>query len=232
MDSFLSGLGHAVEGTPLIAALAAFLWGVLSIVLSPCHLASLPLIVAFIDRQGPVQPRRAVLIATLFATGILATIAAIGIATALAGRLLGDIGAAGNWIVAAVFFAFGLHLLDVIPLPIPGRGSAGLARKGPLAAFVLGLVFGIALGPCTFAYMAPMLAVAFRVGSTETVRGALLLLAFGLGHCTVIVVAGASASLVQRYLDWDGRARSSVWMRRVCGVCLLLGGLWLLWTAP
>jgi len=39
-----------------------------------------------------------------------------------------------------------------------------MQRKGLLAAFLLGLVFGIALGPCTFAYMAPMLAVAFRSG--------------------------------------------------------------------
>ncbi|MBD3412785.1 MAG: cytochrome C biogenesis protein, partial [Elusimicrobia bacterium] len=33
-------LTNAVQSTPLIALSGAFLWGVLSILLSPCHLAS------------------------------------------------------------------------------------------------------------------------------------------------------------------------------------------------
>lgn len=41
MSEFLDGLGRALEGSPAIALGAAFLWGVLSIVLSPCHLASI-----------------------------------------------------------------------------------------------------------------------------------------------------------------------------------------------
>ena len=45
----------------------------------------------------------------------------------------------------------------VIPMPWSGPGQVNMKRKGLLAAFVLGLIFGIALGPCTFAYMAPML---------------------------------------------------------------------------
>ena len=45
-------------------------------------------------------------------------------------------------------------------------GQVGMKRKGLLAAFMLGLVFGIALGPCTFAYMAPMLGVTFKLAQT------------------------------------------------------------------
>jgi cytochrome c biogenesis protein CcdA len=42
-----------------------------------------------------------------------------------------------------------------------------MKRKGLLASFVLGLIFGVALGPCTFAYMAPMLAVTFKVAADQ-----------------------------------------------------------------
>ena len=45
MQTLFTTLTHAVEGTALIALCASFLWGILSILLSPCHLASLPLIV-------------------------------------------------------------------------------------------------------------------------------------------------------------------------------------------
>ena len=71
METLLSALGRAVEGTPLVAAGAALVWGVLSIVLSPCHLASIPLIVGFIDGQGRMSTKRAFLIALLFSLGIL-----------------------------------------------------------------------------------------------------------------------------------------------------------------
>ena len=103
--------------SPLMAPAAAFIWGILSILLSPCHLASIPLIVAFIDRRRPLSTKRACACSSLFAAGILITIAAIGVATASAGRLFGGIGPWANYLVAAVFFVVGLHLLDVFPLP-------------------------------------------------------------------------------------------------------------------
>ena len=151
MEQVFTNLSHAVEGAPLIALAAAIVWGVLSIVLSPCHLASIPLIVGFISEQGQVTAKRAFWTATLFAVGILITIAAIGAITAAAGRMMGDVGCYGNYIVALIFFVVGLHLLGVIPMPFSGPGQVGMKRKGLLAAFILGLVFGIALGPCTFA---------------------------------------------------------------------------------
>jgi cytochrome c-type biogenesis protein len=131
------------------------------------------LIVGFIDQQGRMSARRALIISTLFAVGILITIAVIGAITAAAGRMLGDVGKYGNYFVAVIFFVVGLHLLDVIPMPFSGPGQVGMKRKGMLAAFILGLVFGIALGPCTFAYMAPMLAVTFKVASTQLSYGVL-----------------------------------------------------------
>ncbi|MBE3070078.1 MAG: cytochrome C biogenesis protein, partial [Planctomycetes bacterium] len=151
MEQLFTVLTHAVEGTPAIALGAAFVWGILSILLSPCHLASIPLIVGFIDEQGRISTRRAFLISTLFAVGILITIGVIGVITAAAGRMMGDVGRYGNYFVAAIFFVVGLHLLGVIPMPWSGPGQVGMKRKGMLAAFILGLVFGIAIGPCTFA---------------------------------------------------------------------------------
>ena len=232
MQQLFTNLTHAVESTPLMAIGAAFVWGVLSIILSPCHLASIPLIVGFIDEQGRISTKRAFVISTLFAVGILITIGAIGAITAAAGRMMGDVGKYGNYFVALIFFVVGLHLLDVIPMPWSGPGRVGMKRKGMLAAFILGLVFGIALGPCTFAYMAPMLGVTFKLATTNLLYGVLLLLVYGIGHCSVIVLAGTSTELVQRYMNWNEHSKGAVILKKTCGVLVLLGGAYLIYTSP
>ena len=231
MEQLFTWLSRAVEGSAGLALCAAFTWGVLSIVLSPCHLASIPLIVGFIGQQGRIATRRAFGISFLFALGILITIGVIGIITAAAGRMLGDVGRYGNYFVAVIFFVVGLYLLDAIRLPIPGAAQPGMKRKGLLAAFVLGLVFGVALGPCTFAYMAPMLAVTFKLSATNLSYGILLLLFYGMGHCAVIVVAGTFTEVVQHYLDWNEKSKGAVILKRVCGGLVLLGGVYLIYTA-
>jgi cytochrome c-type biogenesis protein len=224
-------LTRAVEGASFLAVGAAFIWGILSILLSPCHLASIPLIVGFVDQQGRISTKRAFVISALFAVGILITIAAIGIITAAAGRMLGDVGRFGNYFVAVIFFVFGLILLDVIPMPFSGPGQVTIKRKGMLAAFILGLVFGIAIGPCTFAYMAPMLGVTFKLASTNMFYGAFLLVVYGLGHCSIIVFAGTCAELVQRYMNWNEKSKGAVILKRICGILVLLGGFYLILTA-
>ena len=231
LSDLFAGLTRAVEGTPAIAMTAAVVWGILSIVLSPCHLASIPLIVGFIDQQGKMTARRAFTISLLFSLGILITIGVIGAVTAAAGRMMGDVGRWGNYAVAAIFFVVGLYLLEVIRLPLPNPARPGIKSKGLLAAFVLGLVFGVALGPCTFAYMAPMLGVTFRLASTNLAYGVLLLTLYGVGHCGVIVLAGTFSEAVQHYLNWNEKSKGALILKKVCGVLVLLGGLYLLYTA-
>lgn len=232
MEYLFTILTRAVEGSSGLALLAAVVWGVLSIVLSPCHLASIPLIVGFVNGQGQVSARRALALSSLFALGILATIAGIGALTAAAGRLMGDLGTWANYGVAVIFFLVGLHLLGVIPMPWSGPGQMGFKRKGLLAALVLGLVFGVALGPCTFAYMAPMLAVSFKVAASRPLFSISLLALYGVGHCAVIVAAGTCTEVVQRYLDWNERSRGGTILRGVCGVLVLVGGVYLIYIAP
>jgi cytochrome c-type biogenesis protein len=231
MESLFETLTTAVASASPIALAAAFAWGILSILLSPCHLASIPLIVGFIQGQDSPTQRRTFALSSLFALGILATIALIGVITAAAGRLMGDVGTTGNILVAIIFFVVGLSFLDVIPLKLPEPRSVNPRRRGAWAALLLGLVFGIALGPCTFAYMAPMLAVTFKVAATSAVFGASLLVAYGLGHCLIIALAGASSAWVQGTLDWNAKSRAGGLIKKTCGVLVILAGLYMLYIA-
>lgn len=232
MEALFSSMSGAFERAPLIALSAAFIWGILSILMSPCHLASIPLIVGIIDQQEERSPRRALLISVLFATGILVTIVIIGFATAAAGRILGDLGKYANYFVATIFFVVGLSLMGVIPLGWNKPEHTGEKRKGLFAAFMLGLIFGIALGPCSFAFMAPMLGIAFKLGAEQPIYAGSLLLMYGLGHCGIIALAGVSAGWVQKYRDWNIESRSAFRLKKVCGLLVILGGLYLIYTAP
>jgi cytochrome c-type biogenesis protein len=230
-EGIFTALYEAMTGTVWLAVAASFGWGVLSILLSPCHLSSIPLVVGFISSQGKITVKRTFNISLLFSLGILITIAAIGIITASLGRLMGDIGVYGNYLVAVIFFIVGLYLLDIIKIDWNSIGLKQTRTKGLLAALILGLLFGLALGPCTFAYMAPVLGVVFQTAQTNYLLALIFLLAFGTGHCSVIVGAGTLTGKVQKYLDWSEGSKTISIIKKVCGVLVILGGVYMIATA-
>lgn len=231
MTELFTHLTRAIEGSGHLVLTAAFVWGVLSILLSPCHLASIPLIIGLVDRQSDVSPRRIFNISLLFAVGILLSIALIGLLTALAGRILGDIGRYGNYIAAAIFFVMGLQLMGVISRPWEKPQQSQFKSGSPWASLLTGFVFGIALGPCTFAFMAPVLAVTFKLSATAPLYALLILLLYGIGHCAVIVLAGMSTGIIRKYRNWNETSKGAMRLRKTCGILVLLGGLYLIYTA-
>ena len=208
-----------------IAIGAAFLWGICSVVLSPCHVASIPLAIGYLNGKGRIRPKAALLLSLAFALGILVTIAAVGGITAALGRMLGDVGAL-KYVVAGVFAVVGLWLIGVIRLPdLRMSGNPRLQGRGAAGAFALGLIFGLALGPCSFGFMMPLLAVAFRNAASHPMVTAGLIGSYALGHTGVIVVAGTFANLVQRWLDWNERSPGTRIIRIICGVLVILAGV-------
>ena len=123
--SVFSAVTGWFEASIGIAIGAAFLSGTCSVVLSPCHVASIPLAIGFVNGRGRIAPRKASLLSLAFALGILVTIAAVGAVTAAFGRMLGDVGAL-KYVVAAVFAVVGLWLIGVIRVP-------DLAVRGAIA---------------------------------------------------------------------------------------------------
>ncbi len=231
LDELFTWLTMAMSETFGIALLAALGWGVISILLSPCHLSSIPLVIGYISSQGREGAKRSYSISLVFSVGILMTIAVIGAITASAGRMMGDVGVWGNIIVAAVFFIVGLYLMDILKLSWNGIIPRTSHARGWKGALLLGLIFGIGLGPCTFAYMAPVLGVVFSIATTNPAQALSLIAAFGIGHCAVIVGAGGAAGTVQTYLNWTDSSRGALWLKRGAGGLVILGGVYFISTA-
>jgi cytochrome c-type biogenesis protein len=76
-----------------------------------------------------------------------------------------------------------------------------------------------------------VLGVVFESAKTSAIYAGSLLLAYGVGHCAVIVAAGTSTELVQRYLNWNERSRGVTVVKWICGVLVILGGGWLIYSA-
>ena len=231
LDSIFTWLTTAMSDRFGIALVAALGWGVISIIFSPCHLSSIPLVIGYISSQGQAGIRRSFSLSLVFGIGILITIGLIGAITASAGRMMGDVGVWGNIIVAGVFFIVGLYLMDIISLSWSGIVPRTSLARGWKGALFLGLIFGIGLGPCTFAYMAPVLGVVLSVATTNLFKALALTAAFGIGHCAVIVGAGSAAGTVQKYLHWTEQSKGATYMKRVAGVLVILAGGYYIYTA-
>ena len=59
-----------------------------------------------------------------------------------------------------------------------------------------------------------------------------MLLAYGVGHCAVIVLAGTATEWVERYLKWNEQSNGLAVLEYIGGGLVVLGGVWLIYSAP
>lgn len=222
-------LSQALASNPGIALLASFFWGVLSVLLSPCHLASIPLVVGYLDGQPDLTTKKAFKLSVFFTLGLLAMMVVIGLITGLLGKMLGDV---GNWtepVLGMFFIVMSFFIADILKLPAffnaHPKSKQGAGIWGALS---LGFLVGIALGPCSFAFMAPILGIVFSSAGTQFIFALSLVLAYIIGHCLIIILAGTFAGAVQNYLHWSSNSNGTRIVRVVCGVLVFVAGLYLI----
>ena len=223
---FLNVNDWMVSGS-YIAALGCFLWGMISVLFSPCHLASIPLIVAYVGgQQRTLKPKEAGIYSAAFTLGLFITIAAIGIICALLGRMLGDVGSYWQVLIGAVLIWVSLGMLGLEKCTLSGALLYRLNFSGLFGAFALGLAYGVLSGSCTFGFIAPILAIITMQQKVAT--GILFILLFAIGHCLPIVVAGSFTAAVRRLIEnhtWQG---AGAYFRKGAGVIIALLGVYFL----
>jgi cytochrome c-type biogenesis protein len=225
MESFFLTVNEWIAGGTTIAALGCFLWGLISVIFSPCHLASIPLIVAYVGGQQEIlNPRQAGYYSVAFTSGLFITISLVGIVCALLGRMLGDVGNYWQVLIGLILIWVALGMLGVEKFSMSGSLLYRLNFRGLFGAFGLGLAYGILSGSCTFGFIAPILAII--TVQKKIAIGVLFILLFAIGHCIPIVVAGSSTAAVKRVMEnstWQGAGN---WFRRGAGVVIGLLALY------
>ena len=213
-----------VSGTT-IAAVGCFVWGMVSVLLSPCHMASIPLIVAYVGgQQQTLKPKQASAYSVVFTIGLFITIALIGIICTLLGRMLGDVGNYWQILVGGILIWVALGMLGVEKCSMPGSLLYRLNFRGLFGAFVLGLAYGVLSGSCTFGFIAPILAVV--TVQQEWTTGSLMMILFAMGHCLPIVIAGSSMAMVRKLTENHVWQDAGNWFRKCAGVVVGLMGLY------
>lgn len=214
----------------IIASVGAFAWGMVSVLFSPCHLASIPLVVAYVGGQeNALNPRRACWYAGAFTIGLFITIAAVGIVCALLGRMLGDVGIWWQLLVGAVLIWVALGMLGVQACSMSGTLLYRLKLRGIHGAFGLGLAYGVLSGSCTFGFIAPILAIV--TVQQKIIAGSVMMILFALGHCLPIVVAGSSTAMMRKLTESSSWQGAGLWFRRSAGVVIAILGIYFI-TSP
>ncbi|MDY6788035.1 MAG: cytochrome c biogenesis protein CcdA [candidate division WOR-3 bacterium] len=227
MEGIFSYFTGIMYSSALLAIAGAFAWGVLSILLSPCHLASIPLIIGYVSRNETKNTYNGFIMSLLFSIGILLSIFIVGIITYLTGNLIGDVGMIGNIIVSMIFIIVGLYFLDIVTLDFIGISQKHMEGKaGKRGAFILGLIFGIGLGPCTFAFMAPVMGLVLSNAYSSVLISLMLIIAYAIGHCLLIVISGTATGFVQRTIDFNAKSKTAFILKKSIGVIIILAGIY------
>ncbi len=207
-----------MSGGLAIAAFGCFAWGVVSVLFSPCHMASIPLIVGYVGGQRSLlEGKKAVPYALFFTLGLFITIAIVGVICLLLGRMLGDVGPYWTLLLGGILIWVAIDMLGIARCHMPNT-LGRFHLHGLKGAFVLGLAYGILSGSCTFGFIAPILAIITIQEKIAT--GLLLLTLFALGHCTPIVIAGSSAATVRRILANSSFQQGGAWFRKGAGILI------------
>jgi len=160
------------------------------------------------------------------------TYAALGMAAGLSGSVFGEATShpLAYLLLGNVCILLALSMFDVFHLPTPAilarAGGTGSAPGGMGGAFVVGMLSGLVIGPCTAPVLGGLL---LYVGASgHPVFGATLLFTFALGMGLPVVALGTFAGLLTTL------PKAGAWtvkVQRAFGILLLLAGEYLLLEA-
>ena len=210
----------------------AFLWGIASVLLSPCGIGIIPLVVSYIENTENPSRSRAFKISCAFCLGIIFNLLLVAFVTSGIGMLLGGYEKLLTLFVSIVFIVMGLHLTGLIHVKIfaLSSGAKGTESQNLKGAVILGIVSGLAVGPCSIAYVSPVLSLAIS-GASESgfMYSVALILSYALGYSLVIILAGTFAQVFAIYLQSERGDKVLKCVNILCGLGLIAAGLYFIY---
>lgn len=194
--------------------------------------SSLPLYSVVAGTIGGQAGRRTkgLLLSAGFVVGMATVDAAVGLLVGLLGFavLAGIVRylALTDLLLAALLMVLGLALLRKIHIVVPVLRPSARRVDTVVAAYALGVPFGLSACPACTPMMLPVLGAAAATGSPWL--GGLLLLVFGLSRGIPLVLVGAAADGAKRV------PRFTLWVptvERVGGALLLIAALYFLYQS-
>ncbi len=198
-QAFLNIISHWIHDNPALAVLACFSWGICSVLLSPCHLATVSILatprVATSSVAYKVQKLMLGHVIALFVIGLILILFSYEL------DILGHF-----WTVPFGFLFLYLawqlcqtnHCSHCSPNSVQESILDKVLQKigqNSLGFFNFGLVYGLLSSTCVLIFLAPVLLIA----KTQSVEMLILFnLAFAVGHTLPIFIMSMLASSIHR----------------------------------
>ncbi len=198
------GSTFAARGLPL-TLLAIFVLG-LALNLTPCVYPLIPITLGYFGSQSGSSTGRRVALSSLYVLGIAITYSALGVFSALSGKLF------GAWLqhpAVLIFFALLMLVMassmfgafEIQPPQWITRKSGGQA--GLAGALTMGLVIGIVAAPCVGPFVISLIALVSSLQSPFLGFLMFFVLALGLGLPYLFLgIFASAASSIPRSGEW------------------------------
>ena len=217
-----------LQSFSLLGTMLIFLGGLITS-LGPCNVATIPLIVGYVGGSSDLPRGRSFILSLAFALGLAITFMLLGVLAALVGGLVGGTSRFWYYVVAAVCFVIGLHMLGVLNIQLPlwfGALRERIGLKGIPGALALGLVSGLVASQCATPVLAAILTYVMAKGAL--VHGATLLFVYALGRGVPVVLAGTFTGVMKNF---QKIGRWSEVIEKASAVIMITVGLYFLWIA-
>ncbi len=205
MEQFLDQIDSYLQGSMLLAFVAAYVGGLLAS-LTPCVYPMIPITAGVIGNANVGGSRgRGFLLSMAYVVGMACTYAALGLFAAATGRFFGTINTS-PWtffLVGNIILLLGLGMLDVFQLPTFAPRITTKINGVP-GVFAVGMASGLIAGPCTAPVLGALLAYVATTGNL--VLGASLLFIFSFGMGAILLVVGTFSGVLASI------PRSGTWM--------------------
>lgn len=212
-----------IAGMPIIAAIAVSTAAGFLSFLSPCVAPLLPGYIAFVGGGTAGSNRGALPRAIGFVAGFTMLFAALGATAATFSRHLDARRAVIELACGLLVALLGLAMAfdrSIVPRSIAGRlqgSAAGIgAPATAIAAMPVGAAFAVVWTPCIGPALATILTLA--AGSSDPARGAMLLVAYGIGLGIPFLIGAIALDRIEPLARW---LRSHARVIRIAGGTLL-----------
>ncbi len=224
MNALLADLTQLLSNNMHYTPLLAFLAGIVAS-FTPCCLASVPLIIAYVGGFGDKKPRNAFYLSLAFALGSTFVFMLFGLVAALVGSFFDTHNHYWHLIVGTLMIIMALQTFGLYQFIPKNHLRITNPKKGYLGAFIAGIIAGIFSSPCSTPVI--IVLILLSIEQASVFYGILLFFLYSLGHGILSVCAGTSTGFMQRISEDARFSKIGQILKFIMGLIILLIGFYM-----
>lgn len=226
MTQWLEVLADWIRDYFWLAPLLCLLAGVITS-FTPCSLATVPSVIAYVGASSKANPGKAFRLSAVMALGMAVTFAIFGSLASAIGHFMHD---AGHWwsvLLGILMILMALQIWGVIHIIPHAHMEEKASRKGYVGAFLIGMLNGVFASHCATPVMIALLTMVAKAGGSM-LWGIFLMAVYAIGHSILLMAAGTSYSVVEKWIENPRFEAAGKWLRVIMGVVIFAIGILML----